>query len=263
VFVRVRMELVLKAPIDYQESLTFRRLAEWFSPEQPDVIKANYVYMTVFRDLAYLAREGHDPGRITPDNAGIIKKILQRVTERVDDLYAALHAGIRLFIPDGADLVCLEFASNNGHLGPNSQTKESRGGVMKHFYAEVKRADSEGFQLLLNVPAENLLDDTGQPLDHERVKQVKWLVCALDSALGFKTRPGHHYSQTLVQNAYAAYQKIHFNREVAFAVCKYIAANRKDPALNGMPTEKVLAPGGEDGKGVTVFEQVRKLLLEQ
>jgi hypothetical protein len=232
------MESVIKTPMDYQESLVFRRLAEWFDPAAPDLVRAAYVYHGIFRDLAYLAREGRDPGRVTPAEVGLFHKVIARATEKVDALWAALvateAAPYGMFIQDGEDVVCVAFAKVNAHISPNAQTKESRGGVMKAFYAEVKRGESESFQMMLGIDAKHLVDANGAAL----VKRVKWFIVACDGALGKRTRPGYHYSRELVQNAVQILTK--YTNAEAFTICQYIAKNRMHPALNGMATEALL-----------------------
>ncbi len=237
------MEAVLKLAMDYQESLVFRRLAQWFSAAQPDTMRANHVYTTIFRDLGYLARGGSEPGRIKPADQDIFRAVLALATDRVEDLFKALIDDIRLFVRDGDDLVCMEFAAKNGHISPNAQTKESRGGVMRAFYKQVERGGDDGFQLQLNIQAVNLVDEHGVELDHVTVKRMKWLVVACDGALGKPTRPGYHYSPDLIQHAVRVLRE--YDNSAALAICEHIARNRMDPRLKGYTTEMLLPVFGQ------------------
>ena len=244
------MEAVIKTPMDYQESLVFRRLAAFFSKDAPDVVKASFVYHGIFRDLAYMAREGRDPGRVTPDDVSLFHKILSTVTPDADALWASLTGSgeqpIRMFIPDGPDFVCRPFADKNTHLGPNAmQTRESRGGVMRAFYALEKKARSVEYQMHLNISEDRLRDLENNPLDAEMTRRVKWLVTCVDGALKQPARAAGFYSADLIQNAAGILKR--YADEEAYEVIKYIAENRDDQALKGHKAEKIL----------TLFDEIR------
>ncbi len=238
------MESVIKTPLDYQETLVFRRLADFLGAREggPDVIRASYVYHAIFRDLAYMAREGRDPGRVVASDVSMFHKILARVTSEVSPLWDSLvglgDQPIRLFVPDGDDFLCRTFAERNSHLSPGFQSKESLGGYVKSHNALSKAARSVDFQMTLNIGSEMLRDAEGNPLPAEMVRRVKWFVPTLDNSMGLPVRYGGDYSADLVQNAVRVLSK--FSDEKLESVARYILKNRKNPALAGRPTEEIL-----------------------
>jgi hypothetical protein len=253
------MEAVIKTPLDFQETLVFRRLADFLGsveqprsheaqPPQPDVIKASYVYHSIFRDLAYMAREGRDPGRVTVSDVPLFHKILARVTSEVEPLWASLvgqgDQPIRLFVPDGDDFLCRPFADRNTHLMPGFQSKEALGGHVKAHNNLSKSARTVDFQMSLNIGEALLRDAEGVPLPAEMVRRLKWFVPTLDNALELPFRHASQYSPDLVQNAVKVLMK--YSDEMLERVTRYILKNRKHPALARRPTEEI----------VVIFDQV-------
>lgn len=251
----VGVELVLKVPVDYQESLVFRRLAEWFSREKPDVVRADFVFMSIYRDLAYLAREGRPAGRITAADRALIQRSLLPVVEsaeRADALFAELCGGIRYFVPDQDEFVCLIFAGNNAHFGQSNLSRERVGGFMRAHNKRVEREVSDRFQNYLQLPLD-IFKIEGEPdPDAQTVQLARRIIVTCDSALGHKTRPDYHYNRALVQNAMRLAKK--FTAEGVRDVGERILRNRGSAMLHQMNTEKLLSPG-ENG-GLTIFEQI-------
>lgn len=231
------MELVLKLPIDYRESLSFRRLEEFLGG---DALRANHVYTGIWRELAYLAREGADPGRVRPCDHSLLRNICAAVTtDRVDELFAFLVGDhFKLFVRDGEDFLCLPFANCNSHLSPNTRSEKARGGDVRAFKARCARAEDRVFIQSLLIPADRLVDEAGQPLAGETVERIKRLVIWCDNALFKPTRGAWLYSPDLVANALPVIRR-YTDAEIQ-QVCLYIARQRGHPALTGMTTETLL-----------------------
>ena len=236
------MEAVIKLPIDYQGSLVFLRLAEWFAPGRPDVVHANHVYTAIWRALALLGQEGRDPGRVTPADRPLFEQICASVTPDPAALFAALVEGIKLFVRDGEDLVCLRFAQCNTHLREGARTMNQRGGDIRAFTRRCARIESEAFQQTLLIQPDKLVDADGRTLDGVTVRRLKLLVMRVDNALFKPTRPPYLYSEELIQVALVVLAKM-TDGEIA-EVARHIALNRAHPALNNMSTEKLLPDFG-------------------
>lgn len=248
------MEAVIKVPIDYQGSLVFLRLVEWFQTTAAakagsleagrdwSPVLANHVYTSLWRALALLGQEGREPGRVTPADRPLIVQVCATATGDAPSLFTALTEGIKFFVRDGADLVCLRFAQSNTHLREGARSMNQRGGDLRAYTQRCVRTESESFQQSLLIAPDKLVDADGQALDASLVRRLKLLVLRVDNALFQPTRPPYLYSEELIQAALVVLAKL-TDGEIA-AVARQVALHRAHPALNNMSTEKLLPDFG-------------------
>lgn len=240
------METCINLPLDFQQSLAFRRLAEWLErngvPSADCLVRASFAYVAIWVEMGYLARDGREVGRVTQEDALVFVRTLSTGLggDLAQKLWDALPGELRLFSACDGGWQCAEFARANGHLSPGRLPAHRLGGYMKGFRRAIERAPEIAQMLLL--PPEKLVDESGAALTADEIRRVKWLVTLCDAALGKPTRPAYGYTENLIQLAVRVVRKMTDSQ--IMAVCEEVVRRREHPALSGMVTEKLLGEFG-------------------
>lgn len=221
----------------------FRRLRDSICPGNNE--RAAFIWLTVWRDLAYRAQEGGQPGRINrKKDLSFFTASLAPVAdtpEKQQELFSKLSSDdVNFFVPvaDSDDLVCPVFANTNSDAQLEHRSKHQRGGDMKAFRANARAARERALQETLLIGADWKTPE-GETIDADTIKRIRSLVLVSDGALFKGDRPSYSWTSALVHNALAVVQK-HSDAEID-VLMQTIALKRGHPVLEGMTTEKLLA----------------------
>jgi hypothetical protein len=230
----------LRLPLDFEQSSIFRRLVELFNEGEAGARRrAVYVWTMLYRDLAYLAQEGNQPGWIHAKDVPMLARSMGEGEGFIEHLVEP----VKLLIKQDEGFICPRFAMLNSSGMAGGRTREQRGGDMRAYNQNQKRAGESLMQQALEIPGENFKDGEGQPLSSDEVKRVMWLIRACDNALFKPERPNFGFRGELVANAAEIVRRM-LDEEID-AVCRKVARNRAHPALIGMTTEKLLPGFGQ------------------
>ena len=244
---------MIRLPMDYRETRWWRALAAALG-----VAQASVVVLNLWRELGYLARHGNLPGRLTPQDADMFLRELDRdgvPTEALlDKLVQSGVLNLETGDRDGTGPyhLCRPFVLANGQMTAN--TLGARGGEARGFKYRSEALAAASNQLALLIAPTVLVDEQGQALTADLVERVRMIIALADSALAAKPRSAAEYSAGLVQSALAVARQ--YTDGQIREICKKLYFNRTHPELHGMVAEKLLARFTELAQSVGALQGV-------
>lgn len=199
--------MLFALPVDFQESVPFRRLAFSFNGV-PSKSIATIVWVALWRELTYLARDGNPPGKIIQQD---IQFFINAFSECGDGdpkkLFDSLSSdSIKILVPVEDGFFCPMFAEYNPKI-EGGLSKEQKGAFIRSFNKRNAKLDKAGLQQTFKIGTEKFVDAAGKKLDSDMVTRTYRLVGWCDNALGKKKREADHFSVELIQNASTLAQK--------------------------------------------------------
>lgn len=234
----------LRLPLDYREAPSFRRLAAGLGGNR---MWADWVLLSLWRTLGYLASEGGLPGKAR--EADIMECLAEsevwmvvpgeiapaKTAVALKQLLATEEVG--LLVADGEGVwYCPRFNQLHATEFQLAPSKEAKGGNIKAFNARTRPQNASADALFLSPDV--LVDAAGQPLSSETVRRYSYLVRVCDNALFRGERPAHRHTASMVANALPVLAAL--TDEQIAATGRTLALHRGHPLLATLHTEQLL-----------------------